>query len=126
MNNAGSDTITFSVEQTGSVGGVQQGNTLTGFQQVTSANVAASGGNTTSLESWMAAAEGAAGSGVAGAAHSVAWFVFQGNTYLLESVAGQTADAGTMAANNTLVELTGTGYTFNHASGANGTLHLLG
>jgi len=44
----------------------------------------------------------------------------------LESVAGQTADAGTMAANNTLVELTGTGYTFNHASGANGTLHLLG
>ena len=126
LNNAGSDTITFSVEQTGSVGGVQQGNTLTGFQQVTSANVAASGGNTTSLESWMAAAEGAAGSGVAGAAHSVAWFVFQGNTYLLESVAGQTADAGTMAANNTLVELTGTGYTFNHASGANGTLHLLG
>ncbi len=126
LNNVGSDTIAFSAEHSASVGGVQHGNTLAGFQQVTSANVASSGGNATSLESWMAAADGAAGSGISGAAHTVTWFVFQGNTYLLESVAGQTADAGAMAANNTLVELTGRGYTFSHATGANGTLHLLG
>ncbi|HEX7644082.1 MAG TPA: DUF4214 domain-containing protein [Burkholderiaceae bacterium] len=116
LNNSGSDAITFS----GDV------NTLAGFTQVASAAVTGSGGDTASLAAWVRAADGAQGSGVAGAAHTVTWFVFQGNTYLLESVAGPTADAGTMAAGNTLVELTGTGYTFAHASGANGTLHLQG
>jgi hypothetical protein len=127
LNNAVSDSITFTAEQTGSNGGLsQQGNTLVGFQQVTRVNVTAASGDPASLQSWMAVADGAAGSGVSGAAHTVTWFVFQGNTYVLESVAGQTADAGTMAAHNTMVELAGTGYTFAHASGANGTLHLLG
>ncbi|HEX8956465.1 MAG TPA: DUF4214 domain-containing protein [Burkholderiaceae bacterium] len=116
LNNAGSDTIKF----------FGDANTLTGFTEVTVAEVGASGGNAASLASWVAAADGAAGSGVSGAAHGVTWFVFQGNTYLLESVAGQSADAGTMAVGNTLVELMGTGYTFAHASGANGTIHLLG
>ncbi|HEX7644081.1 MAG TPA: DUF4214 domain-containing protein [Burkholderiaceae bacterium] len=116
LNNAGSDTIKFSGDA----------NMLTGFNQVTAAAVTASGGNAGALASWVAAADGAAGSGVTGAAHGVTWFVFQGNTYLLESVNGQTADAGTMQAANTLVELTGTGYTFSHASGANGTVHLMG
>jgi len=55
----------------------------------------------------------------------VEWFQYQGNTYLLESVAGATADAGTMVAGNTLVELVGTGYTFTHATGAAGTVHLV-
>jgi hypothetical protein len=55
----------------------------------------------------------------------VEWFQYQGNTYLLESVAGATADAGTMVAGNTLVELVGTGYTFSHATGAAGTVHLV-
>ena len=116
LNNVGSDAITFS----GDV------NTLIGFTQITAANVTASGGNTSSLISWVQAADGAHGSGVSGAAHTVTWFVFQGNTYLLESVAGQTADDGTLAAGNTLVELTGTGYSFSHATGVNGSLHLLG
>jgi hypothetical protein len=74
----------------------------------------------------VAAADGAAGSGVTGGAHTVTWFQFEGQTFVLESVAGQSADAGTMAAGNTLVELTGTGYTFAHATGASGTVHLLG
>jgi hypothetical protein len=88
--------------------------------------VTASGGDTGTLAAWVQAADGAQGSGVSGAAHSVTWFVFEGNTYLLESAAGQSSDGGTMRAGNTLVELIGTGYSFNHAQGADGTLHLLG
>jgi len=133
LNNATGDVINFSTEQPASGGVVipivppiQQSVTLVGFQQITGANVTASGGNAALLASWVAAADGAAGSGISGAAHTVNWFVFQGNTYILESVAGPSADAGTMAADNTLVELTGTGCNFSHASGANGALHLLG
>ena len=116
MNNAGDDTVTFTGDP----------NTLAGFTPVTVGAVTASGGNPGLLASWIAAADGAAGSGVAGAAHTVTWFVYLGNTYLLESVAGQTHDAGTMATGNTLVELSGTGYSFTHTTGAGGTLHLLG
>jgi S-layer protein len=110
------DTISFSADSAA---------TLVGFTQVTAGSVVASGGNTTLLASWVAAADGAAGSAVAGgAAHSVTWFQFQGNTYILEAAAG---DNGSMSATNTLVELVGTGYTFAHASSTgNGTLHLLG
>ena len=93
---------------------------------MTAGAVVGSGGDTTLLADWVAAADGKAGSLVTGAAHTVDWFQYQGNTYLLESVAGQTTDVGTMAAGNTLVELVGTGYTFTHATGATGTLHLLG
>ena len=117
MNNAGSDTIAFAGET---------GHTLAGFTQVTQADVAATGANPELLASWVAAADGAAGSGITGGAHTVTWFQFEGQTFLLESVAGQSADAGTMAPGNTLVELTGTGYTFAHATGAGGTVHLLG
>lgn len=116
LNNSGADTISFSGDA----------NTLAGFAEVTAAAVTASGGDTASLAAWIRAADGAQGSGVNGAAHTVNWFVFQGNTYLLESVAGQSVDAGTMASGNTLVELSGTGYTFGHTTGAGGTLHLLG
>ena len=116
LNNSGSDSITFSGDA----------NTLVGFTQVTSAEVTASGGDPTLLDAWLRAADGAYGSGVGGAAHTVTWFVFQGNTYLLESVAGQTKDSGAIPLDVTLVELTGTGYSFTHASGAGGTLHLLG
>jgi S-layer protein len=108
------DTITFSGETA---------NTLVGFTQVTAGSVVASGGNTTLLSSWVAAADGASGSAVTGAAHNVTWFQFQGNTYILETVA---AGTGTLASGDTLVELVGTGYTFAHATGAAGTLHLLG
>jgi len=107
-------------------------NTLTGFTQVTAGSVVASGGNTTLLTSWVAAADGATGSAVAtagatpGAAHGITWFQFQGNTYILESVAGAGANAGTMVAGNTLVELVGTGYTFAHTTGTGGHLALLG
>lgn len=116
LNNSGSDAIRFSGDA----------DTLVGFTQVTAAAVTGSGGNADTLAAWVQAADGAQGSGVGGAAHTVTWFVFQGNTYLLESAAGQSADAGSMPAANTLAELTGTGYTFAHAGGANGTLHLLG
>jgi hypothetical protein len=117
------DTITFSGDATA---------TLAAFTQVTAGSVVASGGNTTLLASWVAAADGAAGSAVASGAgsvgHGVTWFQFGGNTYILESVAGTALDAGHMQTGNTLVELVGTGYTFAHtASGTNnGTLHLLG
>ena len=117
LNNAGGDTITFAGETA---------STLVGFKQVTQAEVAATGANPALLQSWVAAADGAAGSGVSGAAHTVTWFQYQGQTFVLESVAGQSADAGTMASGNTLVELTGTGYSFAHATGAGGSLHLLG
>jgi len=117
LNNATTDTLTFSGDISAS---------LTGFTQVTAGAVVGSGGDTTLLADWVAAADGLDAK-VAGAAHSVTWFQYQGNTYLLESVAGATADAGTMVAGNTLVELTGTGYTFAHTTGAGGgTLHLLG
>jgi len=116
LNNDGQDTIRFS----GDV------NTLVGFAQVTAGAVAAGGGDATTLAAWVQAADGAQGSGVGGAAHTVTWFVFEGNTYLLESVAGQASDGGTMRADNTLVELAGTGYTFAHTTGAGGTVHLLG
>ena len=116
LSNDGQDTIRFSGDA----------NTLVGFTQVTAGAVAASGGDSTTLAAWVQAADGAQGSGVGGAAHTVTWFVFEGNTYLLESVAGQASDGGTMRAGNTLVELTGTGYSFNLAQGADGTLHLLG
>ena len=117
LANANVDTLTFSGDD----------NALT-FAQVTAGSVVATGGNTTLLADWVAAADGLDGV-VAGAAHNVTWFQFQGNTYLLESVAGQTADGGTMVAGNTLVELVGTGYTFGHAtatSTAGGVVHLIG
>jgi len=115
LNNATTDTLAFSGDA----------NALTGFTQVTAGAVVGSGGDTTLLADWVAAADGLDAK-VAGAAHSVTWFQYQGNTYLLESVAGATADAGTMVAGNTLVELTGTSYTFAHTTGAGGVVHLLG
>jgi hypothetical protein len=117
LANANVDTLTFSGDA----------NALT-FTQVSAGSVVASGGNTTLLADWVAAADGLGGH-VTGTGHDVSWFVFQGNTYLLESVAGQTADAGTMVAGNTLVELVGQGYTFSHAtatSTAAGVVHLIG
>jgi S-layer protein len=115
LNNSGSDTIQFSGDA----------NALTGFTQVTQANVTAAGGDATQLATWVAVADGK-GAVVGGAAHGITWFEFGGNTYVVESVAGATADGGTMAAGNTLLELVGTGYTFGHASGAGGVLHMLG
>ncbi|HEY8024089.1 MAG TPA: hypothetical protein VIF60_05950, partial [Burkholderiaceae bacterium] len=116
------DTITFSGDL----------NNLTGFTEVTASNVSAINGDSTKLSDWIAAADGAhvvaghAGTAVTGGAHSITWFTFQNNTYILESVAGATADAGTMVAGNTLVELVGQGYSFANATGPSGVLHLLG
>ena len=115
LNNIGTDTIAFA-----------DANNLVGFTQVTAGAVVGASGDTTLLASWVAAADGAAGSNITGAAHTVTWFQYQGNTYLLESVLGQSADLGTMATGNTLVELAGTGYTFHNTTGTGGVLHLLG
>jgi hypothetical protein len=116
LNNAGVDTISF----TGETG------TIASIQHITSSEVAATAGGTgdaTLLSAWIAAATGAAGSGVTTAAHSIAWFQYQGNTYLVETVA---ADTGTLAAGDTVVELTGTGYTFAKTTFTGHTVNLLG
>jgi S-layer protein len=128
-----SGTISFGAHTgTDSVTLGASGTSLTAIEKIGGLNDNASGGNTTLLSSWVAAADGATGSAVAtlgatpGAAHGITWFVFQGNTYILESVVGAAADAGTMVATNTLVELVGTGYTFAHTTGTGGHLALLG
>jgi S-layer protein len=83
--------------------------TVTGVLTLNSTQVS---GDPTNLASWVAAADGAAFNA---AAHNVVTFQFQGNTYLMETVFGGAADAGGVEAQNTLVELVGTGYTFAHS-----------
>jgi hypothetical protein len=122
-NSSSSDTISFS-------GDAHQLVKATTFQ-VTAAMVQADSthaGNPTQLSDWVITADdSAANHGADGAAHSVAWFQFGGNTYIYESVAGATADAGGHPAGNTLVELVGTDYTFNSVGlGATGILTLHG
>ncbi|HEX8954778.1 MAG TPA: hypothetical protein VF798_00795, partial [Burkholderiaceae bacterium] len=66
----------------------------------------------------------AAGKGGAVTANTVAWFQYQNNAYLVNLTA---ADNGHLSANDTVVELTGMGYTFAHTTfGANGHLTLAG
>lgn len=113
LANNGADTITFS-----DVGGG-----ATSFLQVTAANVSATGGNTSSLASWFAAALGKGGV-VQQAAHGIEWFQFGGNTYLIETAGS--ADTGKFSVGDGAVELTGTGYTFAHSTFNGGVLHLLG
>ena len=113
LNNAGTDTITFS----DTAGGA------TGIVQVTAANVTASGGNATTLADWFAAALGKDGI-VPQTAHGLEWFQFGGNTYLVETSTSN--DNGHFFITDGAVELTGTGYTFAHATFTGGVLHLLG
>jgi hypothetical protein len=71
-----------------------------------------------SLVSWVGAAQEHAAN-----AHNVAWFQFEGNTYVLESATG---NAGSHAG-DTLVRLTGlTQFTGNDGELAFGALHLAG
>jgi len=117
LNNVGVDTVTFNNDLN---------DLVINATFVTAANVIAAGLDATSLKSWISVADGAAlGGHTAGAVHSLNAFVFGGNTYLVESVAGNTANAGTMTTANTVVELTGV-YTLAAATGAAGVLHLLG
>ena len=116
LNNSTTDTLTFSGDAT----------TIASVTQVTAGSVIGSHGDTTLLADWVAAATGATGSAITGTAHTVVWFQYQGNTYLVETVG---ADTGSLATGDTLVELTGTSYTFAHASSAtntSGALHFLG
>ena len=116
LNNSTTDTLTFSGDIS----------TIASVTQVTAGSVIGSHGDTTLLADWVAAATGATGSAITGTAHSVVWFQYQGNTYLVETVG---ADTGSLATGDTLVELTGTSYTFAHASSAtntSGALHFLG
>ncbi len=112
LNNAGTDTITF-----GDSAGAGS------IVEVTAANVTASGGNTTSLADWFAAALGKNGV-VAQVAHGAEWFQFGGNTYLVETYSAN--DNGRFFVSDGAVELTGTGYSFAHATFSGGVLHLLG
>ncbi|HEX7642628.1 MAG TPA: DUF4214 domain-containing protein [Burkholderiaceae bacterium] len=113
LNNAGSDSITFS-DSAGSAASLTQ---------VTAGNVTASGGSTGSLADWIAAALGKGGV-VAQTAHGLEWFQFGGNTYLIETSTAM--DSGRFSIGDGVVELTGTAYTFAHATFSGGVLHLLG
>jgi len=113
LANNGADTITFN----DSLGAASS------FVQITAANVTASGGTTSSLSSWLAAALGKGGV-VPQIAHGIEWFQFGGNTYLIE-LSG-TADTGKFSVTDGAIELTGTGYTFAHSTFSNGVLHLFG
>jgi len=94
------------------------------FQQVSSAQVTASGGAATSLAAWIAAATGLGGI-VQQSAHGVLEFQFDGNTYLIETVGA--TDTGTIGGHDSIVELVGSGYTFSHTATINGgVLHLAG
>jgi hypothetical protein len=75
-------------------------------------------GDATQLQSWVGAAQAQASH-----AHSVAWFQFDGNTYVLESATG---NAGNHLG-DTLVRLTGlTQFTGDNGELAFSTLHLAG
>ena len=115
LNNAAGDVIRFSDNATVAAGAMQQ---------ITEAEVQAAGGDPTNFASWVAAATGAAGSGVTQTANGINWFTFHGSTFLVETAAA--TDAGVIQAADTIVELVGTNYTFNHASASGGILHLLG
>ena len=111
LNNVGADTLVFSGDAA----------PITAITEITAAQVSALHGDTTLLSDWIATA---AGKGGAVTANTVAWFSYQGNTYLVNLTA---ADAGHLSANDTVVELTGT-YTFAHTTftGGNGHVNLLG
>ena len=115
LNNVGLDTVTFN-DGEGTAGA--------SFQQITAAQVTASGALTTTLAGWVAAATGL-GNSVQQSAHGVVEFQFGGNTYLVETAT--TTDAGVISAHDAIVELTGTGFTFAHTSTINGgVLNLAG
>jgi len=115
LNNAAQDSIVFA--DGASASGAN-------FQQVGSAQVTASGGTPASLAAWVAAATGLGGI-VQQSAHGVVEFQFGGNTYLIETATA--TDAGAISAQDAVVELVGSGYTFAHGATINGgVLHLLG
>ena len=111
LNNVGADTLVFSGDAA----------PITAITEITAAQVSALHGDTTLLSDWIATA---AGKGGAVTPNTVAWFSYQGNTYLVNLTA---ADAGHLSANDTVVELTGT-YTFAHTTftGGNGHVNLMG
>jgi S-layer protein len=115
LNNAAQDSIVFA-DGAGTGGD--------SFQQVSSAQVTASGGTATSLAAWIATATGL-GSIVQQSAHGVLEFQFGGNTYLIETATA--TDGGAISAHDSIVELVGSGYTFVHAGTIiSGVLHLAG
>jgi len=82
------------------------------------AQITSVAGEVASLESWVVAAQAQAIS-----AHSVAWFHFGGNTYVLETAAGSAGDHTA----DTLVKLTGlTQFTNPDGELSIGMLHLMG
>ena len=116
LNNAGLDTITFADAASVLAGGVQN---------ITEAQVLAAGGDPTQLASWIAAATGAdvAAGAPTMTAHGINWFTFHNTTYLVETAG---VDTGALTASDTVVELTGTNYTFAKATATGGVFHLLG
>ena len=120
LNNAGQDAILFNDAFLNIAGN--------GVVQITDANVLAASGSDATLADWVAAALGAGGV-VPQIAHSLLFFQFQGNTYLVDTGSGSAA--GVLSTSDTVVELVGTNYTFAHATFSAGAtsgawLHLNG
>ena len=85
---------------------------------VTAANVTAAGGSVTTLAGWVTGALSVKGANEA--AHSIDWFNFNGNTYLVEQANAQGQAYGT---GNTIVQLVGV-FNEQHASFSGHTLTL--
>jgi len=85
---------------------------------VTAANVTAAGGSVTTLAGWVTGALSVKGANEA--AHSIDWFNFNGNTYLVEQANAQGQAYGT---GDTIVQLVGV-FNEQHASFSGHTLTL--
>ncbi|HEX7643540.1 MAG TPA: DUF4214 domain-containing protein [Burkholderiaceae bacterium] len=112
MNAAATDSIVF-------------GNgTISAVEQVTVTEVQSAGADTSSLAGWIAAATGKNGV-VPQSAGGVVWFQQGGNTYVIDTASA--GDAGVLNGGDSVIELTGAGYSFGSTSiGTNGTLLLNG
>lgn len=111
MNATGADVIDF-------------GTTISAVEQLTATEVQSAGANTSTLAGWIAAATGQNGVVPQGAGE-VVWFQQGGNTYVIQTAAA--SDAGVLKGTDTVVELSGTSYSFGSSSiGSSGALLLNG
>ena len=112
MNAAAADSIVFAAGAVSSV------------QEVTLTEVQSAGTSSTSLAGWIEAAVGQNGVVPQGAG-DVLWFQEGGNTYLVDTASA--SDAGVLKNADTVVELSGTSYSFGTTSiGTGGVLLLNG
>ena len=112
LNAAAADSIVFAAGAVGSV------------QEISATEVQSAGANSSSLAGWIAAAVGQ-DSVVPQSAGGVVWFQEGGNTYLIDTASA--SDDGVLKNSDTVIELTGTSYSFGTSSiGTGGVLLLNG